>query len=152
MDSMIKRLRHRRIAVQSCSVVVFALFCDCQSFFHHQGPSDTVALFYLTSIAEAEGAYHQRFGRYASLQDLGPPGVGLINANKARGELFGYTITLKLVEDNYILTATPEVLDSAHPRSFYCDASGNVRHQYGSRLADASSPLVPRQRLESPEQ
>jgi hypothetical protein len=101
--------------------------------------SEFAALAYMRVVMRAEVGFHKQYGHYAtSLSQLVHSGTFTQRmVNPKRGD---YTVGYKGKTDSYILTLTPNNLDTQH-RSFYAEDDGKI-HADESKAADGNSPVV----------
>jgi len=96
----------------------------------------------LRKIAEAEGAYMDEYGMYATVAELvsPPDGISLVPPDYA-SVVFGYRFVVEVNEDGeqFELTGRPLVNDDSL-LSFCCGTDGKLRFETGAKAA-ADSPL-----------
>ena len=102
--------------------------------------SEAQALGYMRVVLRAEHAYNKRHGKYAeSLEAL--VGTGTFTRRLAHETVRGdYTVGFRPHKDGFVLTMTPQHLDSEH-RSFYAEEDGAI-HADEQKAADMDSPKV----------
>ncbi|MGA7291841.1 MAG: hypothetical protein WBW53_09995 [Terriglobales bacterium] len=102
--------------------------------------SEAEALGYMRVVLRAEREYKKRHDKYAdSLQALA--GTASFTKRMAESTDRGdYTVGFRLHKDGFVLTMTPNHMDSEH-RSFYAEEDG-VIHADDQKAADADSPKV----------
>jgi type IV pilus assembly protein PilA len=110
---------------------------------------ETAAIKTLQTIHTAQTQYQSQYGRFAtSLTELGPPQSGqpgpqsadLIDNNLATGEKSGYKYTVTGNQSGYVISAVPVAYNSTGSRTFYSDATMQIRQNYGPEPATAQSP------------
>jgi hypothetical protein len=101
--------------------------------------SEAAALAYMRVVLRAQHHFEKQYGHFAtSLAELVHTGSftkRMVNPN--RGD---YTASFKGKNDSFVLTMTPNHLDSEH-RSFYAEDDGKI-HAEETKPADADSPVV----------
>ena len=110
---------------------------------------ETAAIKTLQTIHTAQTQYQSQFGKFAaSLTELGPPQSGqpgpqaadLIDNNLASGEKSGYKFTVVGNQAGYTISAVPVAYNSTGSRTFFSDATMQIRQNYGPEPATAQSP------------
>ena len=110
---------------------------------------ETAAIKTLQTIHTAQTQYQSQFGKFAaSLTELGPPQSGqpgpqaadLIDTNLASGEKSGYKFVVVGSQAGYTISAVPVAYNSTGSRTFYSDATMQIRQNYGPEPATAQSP------------
>jgi hypothetical protein len=101
--------------------------------------SEAAALAYMRVVLRAQHRFEKQYGHFAtSLAELVHSGSFTKRmVDPHRGD---YTAGFKGKKDSFILTMTPEHLDSEH-RSFYAEDDGKI-HADEEKPADGSSPIV----------
>jgi hypothetical protein len=101
--------------------------------------SEAEALAYMRVVIRAQHRFQKQYGHYAtSLTDLVHSGSFTKRmVDPHRGD---YTAGFKGEKDKFVLTMTPQHLDSEH-RSFYAEDDGKI-HADENKPADADSPVV----------
>jgi hypothetical protein len=101
--------------------------------------SEAAALAYMRVVIRAQNQFNRKNDHYAtSLAELVHSGSftrRMVDPN--RGD---YTVGFKAKKDGYVLTMTPNHMDSTH-RSFYAEEDGKI-HGDDTKAADADSPVV----------
>jgi hypothetical protein len=101
--------------------------------------SEAAALAYMRVVIRAQHRFEKQYEHFATtLAELVHSGSftkRMVDPN--RGD---YTASFKGKKDSFILTMTPNHLDSEH-RSFYAEDDGKI-HADDTKPADADSPLV----------
>jgi|SRR4051812_5642119 type IV pilus assembly protein PilA len=111
---------------------------------------EMAAIRQVTTIHQAETQYYSQFGKYATLQELGPPASGaaspaaadLIPKVLADGKNSGYVFTVQNTPTGYAVTAVPETFNSTGRRTFYSDQTLVVRNNWSQDPATANSPEI----------
>ena len=103
----------------------------------------------LQNLNTAQVQYMSHFGRYAAnLTELGPPSTGQANPNgadlvtkeMANGAKNGYKFVMQTAQvGGYAISSTPLTFGSTGRRSFYTDASGVIRQNWGAEPATNAS-------------
>jgi prepilin-type N-terminal cleavage/methylation domain-containing protein len=110
---------------------------------------ETAAIKTIQTIHTAQTQYQSQFGKFAaSLTELGPPQSGqpgpqaadLIDNNLASGEKSGYKYVVAGNQAGYTISAVPVAYNSTGSRTFYSDATMQIRQNYGPEPATAQSP------------
>lgn len=102
--------------------------------------SEAQALGYMRTVLRAEHAYKKKHDKFAdSLQALAGSGsfTKRMSQSTTRGD---YTASFRPHHDGFVLTMTPNHMDSEH-RSFYAEDDG-VIHADDQKAADAGSPKI----------
>jgi type II secretory pathway pseudopilin PulG len=103
----------------------------------------------IQTIHQAQTQYRSRFGRFvASLNELGPPNIGLpgpqaaglISSSLASGYKDGYIFMLTATPQGYSVNANPKVFNSTGRRTFYSDQTMTIHQNWSQEPATASSP------------
>ena len=105
----------------------------------HSEP-EAQALAYMRTVLRAQHAYKKRHDKFAeSLPALAGTGsfTKRMSQTTQRGD---YTASFRPHHDGFVLTMTPNKMDSEH-RSFYAEDDG-VIHADDQKAADAESPKV----------
>jgi hypothetical protein len=102
--------------------------------------SEALALGYMRVVLRAQREYKKRHDKFAeSLEALA--GTGSFTKRMAHSTDRGdYTASFRSHKDGFVLTMTPNHLDSEH-RSFYAEEDG-VIHADDQKAADLDSPKV----------
>ena len=102
--------------------------------------SEAKALGYMRVVLRAQREYKKRHDKYAtSLEALA--GTGSFTKRMAHSTDRGdYQASFRVHEDGFILTMTPNHMDSEH-RSFYGEEDGII-HADDQKAADMSSPKI----------
>jgi hypothetical protein len=101
--------------------------------------SESAALGYMRVVIRAQHQFNKQYGHYATtLPELVHSGSFTKRmVDPHRGD---YTASFKGKKDSFVLTMTPQKLDSTH-RSFYATDDGKI-HADETKAADADSPVV----------
>lgn len=102
--------------------------------------AEAQALGYMRTLLRAQRAYKKRHDKYAdSLAALAGTGsfTKRLAATTERGN---YTVSFRKHKDGFVLTLTPNHMDSEH-RSFYAE-DDLIIHADDQKAADADSPKV----------
>lgn len=101
--------------------------------------SEFAALAYMRVVIRAQHQFNKQYGHYATtLEELVHSGSFTRRmVDPHRGD---YTASFKGKKDSFVLTMTPQKLDSTH-RSFYAVEDSKI-HADETKPADADSPVV----------
>jgi hypothetical protein len=101
--------------------------------------SESAALGYMRVVIRAQHQFNKQYGHYATtLPDLVHSGSFTKRmVDPHRGD---YTAGFRGKKDSYVLTMTPQKLDSTH-RSLYATDDGKI-HADETKAADEDSPVV----------
>jgi type IV pilus assembly protein PilA len=112
---------------------------------------EAAALKAVQTINAVQAQYNGQFSRYASsLAELGPPasgqpgpnGADLIGKDLASGIKGGYQFTVQGSPSGYTVNANPVTFGSSGRRTFFSDASGIIRENWGQEPASVNSAEV----------
>jgi len=106
----------------------------------HRENSDAPLIADIRSIHIAESEFFSRYGRYASLSELGQRGIGLLGGELAEGRSQPQAFLLRITGSGYTIQTAPIDHGPTRFRSFYSDQTLVIRERYGSDLASESSP------------
>lgn len=97
----------------------------------------------IITLHTAEAQYRSRFGRYATLPELGPDFENLIPADLAQGKKGGYVFQLELAAGGYQIHVNPDAFGSANKcRTFYSDQTQIIRENLAREPATAHSKEI----------
>lgn len=103
---------------------------------------DFLAILHIREIHEAEQKVRDTKGRYATLYELGPKGLGLLSLELSNGSLDGYRFDVQAGEHRYAVHATPIEWQVTGRRSFYSDEAGTVFQSWTSPRASRDDHAV----------
>ena len=120
--------------------LVLSFGSGCQS--HYVDPPQQRTFVEVVKIKQGEEAFFAKFGRYGTLEELGPHGANLISDKAVRGKYAGYDFRLAASDAKYSFTAAPDSQHQYSTTSYYCDQTGVVRESRGPGVATAESEQV----------
>jgi hypothetical protein len=106
-----------------------------------QRSNEMTAGWKLRMVQNAETMYKESTGRYGTLEEL--KAAGRLGEPQESLEIDGYEIKISVSGDKFEVTATPKAYPKLGRRSFYIDASGDLRGgDTGGKPASASDPVI----------
>jgi hypothetical protein len=93
----------------------------------------------IRNIHVAELEFFSRYGRYATLSEMGPSGVGLLGSELAEGRTRGQNFVLRVSGSGYTIQTAPTDGSRGRFRSYYSDETLVVRESSGPGLATGLS-------------
>lgn len=105
----------------------------------HRESLDGPLIASMRSIHVAELEFFSRYGRYATLSEMGPSGVGLIGSELAEGRTQGHSFVLRVSGSGYTIQTAPTDGSRGRFRSYYSDETLVVRESSGPGLATGLS-------------
>jgi hypothetical protein len=105
----------------------------------------------LHKLNQAEAAFFALHSKFGDLLELGPNGIGLIDADLAHGTSDGYQFKIEVKVGGYHLFARPTKYLKTGWRSYYTDETQVIRQSVDDAPATAISPeLIVGQVQQSP--
>jgi hypothetical protein len=126
-----------RLSVGVFLALALALFLPRAT---HRESLDGPLIASIRTIHVAELEFFSRYGRYATLSEMGPSGVGLLRSEFAEGRTRGHNVVLRVSGSGYMIQTVPTDGSRGRFRSYYSDETLVVRESSGPGLATGLSP------------
>jgi hypothetical protein len=94
----------------------------------------------IQAVNDAEVRFQSRFGRFGSLQELGPAGADLVSADLASGRIPGYEIRIETFPRQYRVSAHPDIANRQHHWVFTSDQSRRIERR---EVNESDHPAIP---------
>ena len=111
--------------------LVLALFMPRAT---HRESADGPLIADIRNIHIAELKFFSRYGRYATLSEMGPSGAGLIG-NELAERLTRHSIILRVIGSGYTIQTAPIDGSRGRLRWYHSDQTLVIRESYGAGLA-----------------
>src|SRR5690242_6720070 len=125
-------MKWRRLTIGVFLAMVAVLFMPRRT---HQENSVAPLIADIRSIHTAEIEFFSRYGRYATLSELGQGGIDLLGRELAEGRSKAQTVRLRITGAGYTIQTAPIDHSRTRFRSFYSDQTLVIRESHGSELA-----------------
>lgn len=111
------------------TILVILPACSVEWVYPARANSVT-ALKQVRLLVKCESRFHQQRGRFASLQELGPGGLGCASVELASGVFSGYRFAVNVEERAYRIQAQPLHYGETGLVSLTADESGVIRESW----------------------
>jgi hypothetical protein len=117
------------------------MLANCSNKIVDRSP-DFATVMTIVALHKAEDRFHLKFGKYASLTELGPDGAHLIGRDLAGGTSYGHRITLHVTSAGYVIQGRPIHWGVDGRRSFYSDETKIIRQTWNNEEATLQSEVL----------